>query len=109
MRLFRRLHDGLSHGAHGDKESSDAEENQEGIEDPARRRQGMQLAVTHRCHGGEGHVESVERRVMIDKNEARRTDREGEDDRQQDEEETARLAGHGFMEGRATPTFQDQV
>ena len=30
--------DGLSHGAHGDEEGSDAEENQEGIEDPARRR-----------------------------------------------------------------------
>jgi hypothetical protein len=33
---------------------------------------------------------------MVDENEARRTDCEGEDDRHQDEEETARLAGHDF-------------
>src|ERR1700693_3817669 len=61
----------------------------------------MQLAVNHRSHGGESHVESVEGRVMVDEDEARRTDREGEDDRHQDEKETARLAGHRRDGGRA--------
>ena len=44
----------------------------------------MQLAVTHRGHGGKGHVESVERRVIVDEDEARCTDRQSEGDRQED-------------------------
>ena len=30
----------------------------------------MNFAITHRGHGGEGHVEGVERRVMVDEDEA---------------------------------------
>ena len=53
--------DGLGHGADGDEEGGDSEDDQEGIEDASGVRERMNLAVAHRGHGGQGHVERIKR------------------------------------------------
>ncbi len=62
--------DGLGHCADSDENGGDAEEDQDRVEDAARARERMDLPVSHRCQGGEDHVEGVERRVMVNKNQA---------------------------------------
>src|SRR6266851_5894783 len=56
----------------------------------------MNLTVPHCGHGGEGHVERVERRVAVDPGEPDGADREGGGDGHHDEEKTAREPAHGM-------------
>ena len=57
------LDDGLGHGADGDEDGGDAEDDEKGIEDASGVGEGMDLAVADRGHGGQRHVEGIEGRV----------------------------------------------
>ena len=70
------LDDGLGHGADGDEDGGDAEDDEKGIEDASGVGERMDLAVAHRGHGGEGHVEGIEGRVAVDDGEAHGADGE---------------------------------
>jgi hypothetical protein len=60
-----QLDDGLGHGADRDEDGGDPEKDEEGIENAAGAGEGMDFAVAHRGHGGEGHVEGIEGRVAV--------------------------------------------
>ncbi len=79
----------LGHGADGDEDGADAEDDEEGIEDPAGVRKRMDFAVPHGGHGGEGHVEGVEGWVSVDDGKTHSADGERRGDRQRGEKKSA--------------------
>ena len=87
--------DGLGHGADGDEDGGDSEDDEEGIEDASGVGERVDFAVAHRGHGGQRHVEGVERRVAVDDGEAHRADGESGGDGHEDEEKAPREPVHG--------------
>ena len=87
--------DGLGHGADGDEDGGDAEDDEEGIEDASGARERMDLAVAHRGHGGQRHVEGIERRVVVDDGEADGSDGERGGEGHADEDKAPCEPVHG--------------
>src|SRR6185369_293067 len=61
-----QLDDGLGHGADGDEDGGNSEEDEECVEHAPGMRERMDLGVTDRGQRDQGHVERVEDRVMVD-------------------------------------------
>ena len=87
--------DGLGHGADGDEDGGDSEHDQEGIEHAAGVGERMDLAVAHRGHGGQRHVEGIEGWVSVDDGESHRPDGERGDDGHDNQDEAPREPVHG--------------
>src|ERR1700674_2955608 len=57
----------------------------------------MDFSVTHRGHGGEGHVEGVKRLPVLNGGEPRRSDQQRRHDSQNDKQKTAREPVHRIV------------
>ena len=87
----------LRHPADRQQHDDHAKQNQERVEDPARTAESTNLAIAHRGHGRQGHVECVEDRVVFDQDKADRATRERERHRDGDKRQAAPQVIHVFI------------
>ena len=91
----------LRHGAYSEKDDHHAERDEKGIKYAPGMAQRPNLAVAHRGHGGERHVERVEDRIVFDHHEADGSEGQREQDRQPDYGQSSRKMLHWSYGKRA--------
>jgi hypothetical protein len=89
-----QLDDSLRHAADGEQHDGYAKEYQKRIEDLSGAAERVDFRVSYRADGDQRHVERVERRVMIDEDEAERSAGQDYDDRGRDQDEPVAEASH---------------
>ena len=89
------LDDALRHGADSDEDDGDTEGDQECVEHAPAVAERMDLAIAHRGHGGERHVEGVERGPAFDQRETGGPHQQHQRNGDGDKEEAALETVHG--------------
>jgi len=90
-----QLDDGLGHGADGDEDRGDSEDDEKGIEDAPGVGERMDLTVADRGHGGQRHVERIEGWIPVNDGEAYGPDGECGDDGHSNQNEAPCEPIHG--------------